>query len=420
MSLVPAERLRVLLADPVPARRGAVRAALGDAYGLAEAASAEEVLGWLDLGETGITLLDTSLPGAGIPELEARIRELHPQELVVLLVDEPSVGLCRAAMRAGAYDCLGRAQVDASQVQSLGEAAARRREERARVQRAAGANSRQAVRVHEREAAVRLCGPSTLELWRSADADERARWIECWDRAVQSAETPGERRRALDDLLDAIARRPRAADLLSAVHLHAAGSVRWKGREDGLERAREVLVEALQRLADRRGEPEAPATPSPAPRASGALAAVPAATTAPSPSSSAPPDPLRVRSGTASGPASTAAPVRASASAARVSRPGPEPSPRPGPPRMDDLPDLLWHRWCLADGGEEWTLVGEGRPLARVSVVADGCRAWIRDQDNGGRVVAASLPPVPAGLREVERRLGLQPVLTVRSASVAG
>jgi hypothetical protein len=93
---------------------------------------------------------------------------------------------------------------------------------------------------------------------------------------------------------------------------------------------------------------------------------------------------------------------------------------RPQPSRPEDVPDLLWHRWCLADGGEEWTLVGEGRPLARVSVVTDGCRAWIRDAENGGRVVAATLPPVPAGLREVERRLGLQPVLTVRSASVAG
>ena len=36
----------------------------------------------------------------------------------------------------------------------------------------------------------------------------------------------------------------------------------------------------------------------------------------------------------------------------------------PAPARVDDVPDLLWHRWCLADGGEEWTLVGGGRPLA--------------------------------------------------------
>lgn len=405
MSTPAGERLRVLVADALPARRAAVRAALGDEYGLGEAANADEVLAWLDLGETGLTLLDTSLPGAGIPELVARIRELHPQELVVLVVDEPSVGLCRAAMRAGAYDCVARSDVGASQVHSLGEAAARRREERARMQRAAGAGSRAAVRAHEREAAVRLCGPTVLDAWKAIDADERARWVEAWDRAVQAAETAGERAKALDDLLDMLGRRPRAPELLAAVHLHAAGSVRWKGREDGLERARDVLVEALQRLAERRlgGEADA-AAPAP-PRASG----LPASGASES----------RPRSAVGSG----ASPAASAPRLTSLPPVGPRPIPTPAgrlPPRPEPAPDLLWHRWCLADGGEEWTLVGEGRPLARVSVVADGCRGWIRDQENGGRVVPASLPPVPAGLREVERRLGLQPVLTVRSASVAG
>jgi DNA-binding NarL/FixJ family response regulator len=432
---LPTERLRILLADPDETRRAAVRTSLSDEFAFAEASSADEVIAWLDLGDLGITLLDVSLRGAGIPELVGRIRELHPQELVLLVVDEPSVGLCRAAMRAGAYDCLGRHEMDTAQLRALCEAAAGRREERARSLRAAVSNGRLSVRVHEREAAVRLCDASALTLWKSVEVEERGRWLDAWERAVQAVDAPGERRRALEDLVEALARQPRAAELLTAVHLHAAGAVRTKGREDALERARDVLVEALQRLVERRtsADPLEPAvapttaTPLPPMRLPETPVSTRPAARVPSAGPSAAPPGVRPPA-----PAPSATPPAAPAAQATAA---PE---RPlGPPRLsavaesgarasgaharaDEVPDLLWHHWFLADGGEEWTLVGEGRPLARVSVAVDGCRAWIRDAENGGRVVAATLPPVPAGLREVERRLGLQPVLTVRSASVAG
>lgn len=368
-----APRPRLLVADADDARRAQTRSALAEEFTLAEAVRADEVLAWLDQAAPGLTLLDHALPGAAGAELVARIRELFPDEIVLVVAPEPSIELCRAAMRAGAYDCLDRLTLRPEQVGALCEAAAERLREGARSRGAATACVRMAVRNHERDAASRLSPPAALAAWRAVDLSERVRWLELWDRALQALDTPVERLRAVDDLLEALARHGQASGLLCALHLHAAGAVRPAGREDALERAREVLVEALQRLVERGARGGARETVG-AP----ALAAAPAPAVARTPT-----------------PAAT------------------------GAPRVSDIPDLLWHRWCLADGGEEWTLVGEGRPLARVSVVADACRAYIRDAENGGRVVAALLPPVPNGLREVERRLGLPPVLTVRSASVA-
>lgn len=380
----PTPRPRLLLADADEPRRAQTRGALAEDFTLAEAVRADEVLSWLDQAAPGFTLLDHALPGAAGAELVARIRELFPDEIVLVVAPEPSIELCRAAMRAGAYDCLDRATLRPEQVGALCEAAAERVRESARTRGAATACVRVAVRTHEREAASRLCPPAALAAWRAVDLSERVRWLELWERAIQALDSPAERLRAVDDLLEALARQGQPSGLLCALHLHAASSVRPAGREDALERAREVLIEALQRLADR------------AVRGS-----------AREPSSGDAPDATTGTQARAVPPVAACPPPRAPAPVAA------------GAQRLGDIPDLLWHRWCLADGGEEWTLVGEGRPLARVSVVADACRAYIRDAENGGRVVAALLPPVPNGLREVERRLGLPPVLTVRSASVA-
>ncbi len=391
-------RPRLLIADADAARRADVRSALADDFVVAEAERADEVLAWLDQAAPGCTLLDHALPGSGGAALVGRIGELFPDEVVLLVAPDPSVELCRAAMRAGAFDCLDRTSLQPHQVRALAEAAQERFAERTGARAAAEATARAAVRLHEREAAARLCTPAATSAWRAADLGERTRWMSLWDRALTLLESPAERRRALEDVVEALGRTAEGPELLAALHLHATAVPRPGGRDDAVERARDLLVEALQLLACRLAA--APPLPRPQPVAPAPPPPPPAWTQAP--------PPLPAGSAPAPGP---------SAVAARAGAPAPGGGPAAG--RAEGIPDLLWHRWCLADGGEEWTLVGDGRPLARVSVVADACHAYIRDAENGGRVVAAELPPVPNGLREVERRLGLPPVLTVRSASVA-
>lgn len=372
--LPDAQRPRLLIADAVAPRRAEVRAALADDFTVAEAERADDVLAWLDQAEPGCTLLDHALPGAGGAALVGRIGELFPDEVVLLVAPDPSVELCRAAMRAGAYDCLDRTLLDPRQVRALAEAAQERFPGRRGGRALAEANLRAAVRLHEREAAARLCTPAALAAWRSVDLAERSRWLSLWDRALTSLEAPAERRRALEEVVDALVCTSEGPDLLAALHLHATAAARPGGRDDAVERARELLVEALQLLVGRAAE---------------------AAPTSPRTTTAATPGPV------------PEAPAPAAPSAVAADAPA------------EGAPGLQWHRWCLAGGGEEWTLVGDGRPLARVSVGGEGCRAYLRDTVDGDRVVAADLPPVPNGLREVERRLGLPPVLTVRSAHVA-
>jgi FixJ family two-component response regulator len=352
VNVLSTPRSRVLVADGDVARRRSVRDALAEDFDVAEVSGAEQTLAWLEGREPGVTLLDHGLPGAAGAEMVARLRELFPHEMVLILAPDPSLGVVRAAMRAGAYDCLDRASLLPAQLRAVCETAASRLEDASARRRAAEDRARAAVRRHEREAAGRLADASSLELWSSVEVTDRRRLVEAYGRAVEAPSGSAERAKAVSELVEALERRERPAALLGAVHLHATAASRPTGSDDAFDRARDVLVTAITRLSDAtpRRRDTAPTVLSP-----------PAAT----------------------------------------------------PPERG----LAWHRWRLGPGEEEWALLSDGVPLARVLSSGGGVRGWMRADRDGARLEAADLPAVPEALREVERRLGLPFVFDVRTAS---
>jgi DNA-binding NarL/FixJ family response regulator len=361
----------VLVADADDARRRAVRAALGGDFSLAEAPGADEAIAWLQGQEPGLTLLDHGLPGAQGAELVARLRELYPHELVLILAPEPSLGMTRAAMRAGAYDCLDRGALMPEQLRAVCESAAARLELAGRQRRAPDEHARGAVRRHEREAAGRLSTPDALSAWKSIDVAERRRWVDAYLRAVAMPEGSPEREKALAEVVEPVSRCERPGALLAALHAHAVGSPRPSATDEAVDRSREALVRAVVLVAD-------------------ALSQRVRAKDAPKPAAAA------------SAPAAAPAPAAAAAA--------------PGAPVRRLAEGLAWHRWRLGGDQEEWTLSLDGRLVARVATGAGGCRGWVRTSVDADRLEAVVLPPVPEALREIERRLGLPFVLDVRTA----
>ena len=347
-------RPRVLVADGDPARRARTRRALGDEFVLAEASNVEEALAWLEEQAPGLTLADLRLPGAAGAELVARIRELAPHELVLILAPDPSLGLCRAAMRAGAYDCLDPATLPPEELRATCDGALARLEEAARTRRLAHDLARGAVRRHEREAAARLSRPEALAAWQAVDPSTRERWLHDYLQAVEAPAGSEDRGRLLQELANEVGVEARPGEILTALHLHATAAARPSTTDDAMDRARECLVQALAKVADAKPQ-----------RATG---------------TSVPP----------------AAPVR---------------EPRPSP-----VETLAWHRWRLSETREEWTLVVAGRPLARMTPTASGCKTHLRSPPDGDLLESVDLPPLPEALREVERLLGLPYVLTVHTA----
>jgi DNA-binding NarL/FixJ family response regulator len=341
-------RTRVLVADADEARRRALCEDLGSEYAVAETSTAEETLVWLEDQAPGLTLLDHRLPGAGGAAIVARIRELFPQELVVILTPNLSPAMCRAAMRAGAYDCLERDEGLPDELRSTCDGAVARLEDAGRSRRAGDEQARAAVRRHEREAAGRLSRPESLAAWSSVDLDLRRRWAREYARAAEASSTEGDRERILGELAEEVEGLPRPGDVLTSLHVHAAGA-KGIAADDAVDRARECLVRTLALVADRRMPP----APSGGPHASNRGAAPP------------------------------------------VGR--------------------AWHRWRVGDRSEEWCLVVDGRPVARLSSVAEGSRGLVVSTD-GSRLESVSLPPIPEALREVERRLGIPYVFTVHTA----
>jgi DNA-binding NarL/FixJ family response regulator len=362
-------RPRVLVADAEEGRRRDLRAALGGDFAVAEASGADEAVAWLQGQEPGLTLLDHGLPGAAGAELVARLKELYPHELVLILAPEPSLGLTRAAMRAGAYDCLDRGALVPEQLRAVCESAAARLEEAGRQRRAVEEQARGAVRRHEREAAGRLSTADSLAAWKAIEVTERRRWVEAYLRAVAAPEGSPERDRALGEVSEPVSRCERPGVLLAALHAHAVASPRPSSSDESVDRSREALVRLLGLVAD-------------------ALALR-----------------TRAREGGRAVPAAASAPAAA---------PGAAPASPADARRASD--GLAWHRWRLGAGQEEWTLALDGRLVARVATGPSGCRGWVRTSVDADRLEAVVLPPVPDALREIERRLGLPFVLDVRTA----
>jgi DNA-binding NarL/FixJ family response regulator len=262
-------RPRVLVADGDPERRARMRRALGDEFVLAEAAAADEALVWLEDQAPGLTLADFRLPGAAGAELVARIRDLAPHELVLILAPDPSLGLCRAAMRAGAYDCLDPGSLLPEQLRASCEAALARLEEAARGRRVGEDLARGAVRRHEREAASRLAKPEAVAAWKAVDVAARERWVHDYLQAVESPAAGPDRERCIQELAFEIGAQTKPGELLIALHVHAVASARPSTTDEAMDRARDCLVAALVRVADARaaragGAPAAgPGSPRP-------------------------------------------------------------------------------------------------------------------------------------------------------------
>src|SRR5881394_1515698 len=132
-----------------------------------------------------VLVADFRLPGAAGAELVARIRDLAPHELVLILAPDPSLGLCRAAMRAGAYDCLDMGALLPEQLRASCESALARLEEATRGRRVGEDRARGAVRRHEREAAARLSKPETIAAWKAVEVAARDRWVHAYLQAVE-------------------------------------------------------------------------------------------------------------------------------------------------------------------------------------------------------------------------------------------
>ncbi len=348
-------RPRVLVVDADEARRRSLYETLADEFDVAEASTADDALGWLPGRAPGLTLLDHGLPGSGGAELVSRVRELHPNELVLILAPDPSLGVCRAAMRAGAYDCLDRHALLPAQLRGVCEAAVQRLEEAERQDRAREERVAEAVRRHEREAAARLSTPEALDAWCSVSAEERRRWADAYLHAVEAPEGSSERAKAIGEVVEGVSRRERPGALLLALHAHAVASARPASTDAAMDHARRVLVSVLARVGDDLAKRAA-----------------------------APP--------TAESPSAPAA--------SRL------------------VEGLAWHRFRLGGGVEEWDLVASGRLLARVRMDPTGCRGFARTTAAGERLSTLDLPPVPQALRDVEKRLGLPLVLDVRTAAV--
>ena len=119
-------RPRILLADPDPARRRRLRERVGEGRGTAEAAGPEDALVWLEGQAPGLTVLMAGRDPAEDCQAVARIRELFPEELVVLVTPASSPDLVRAAMRAGAFDLLSADSAEQGGLAATLDAAAQR------------------------------------------------------------------------------------------------------------------------------------------------------------------------------------------------------------------------------------------------------------------------------------------------------
>ncbi len=101
----------VLIVDDEPLIRWSVAQSLESAgYHVAEAATAGEALKFFDQGPDGISvvMLDLKLPDSSDLALLRRIHQLAPDCAIILMTAHGSPEILAEAMRAGAYNVLGK------------------------------------------------------------------------------------------------------------------------------------------------------------------------------------------------------------------------------------------------------------------------------------------------------------------------
>jgi hypothetical protein len=248
VSVPSPQRPRVLLADADAARRRRLRQRLGEERGTAEAGGPEDALVWLEGQAPGLTVLVAGADLAADCQAVARVRELFPEELVVLAAPSPTPDLSRRAMRAGAFDLLPlEAALEGDWKPTLEEAFHRLASSRTE-RRLAEDKSRDAVRRHEREAAAHVAetNPST-GAWADLEVGVRRRWLHGYLKAL-ALSNPAERAAFVRELAEQVSALPRPAEVLLSLHLHAVASASG-AQEPGIDHARTLLLDVFAQTA---------------------------------------------------------------------------------------------------------------------------------------------------------------------------
>jgi len=94
----------VYIVDDEQTIREGVTMALEDLYRVKDFADAETALSALDKDPPDLVLLDVGLPGMDGIEALRRIKELHPDVLIIMITAYEDVDTVIAAMKSGAYD----------------------------------------------------------------------------------------------------------------------------------------------------------------------------------------------------------------------------------------------------------------------------------------------------------------------------
>ena len=96
----------VLIVDDHPGFRAAAAAVVGSCPGFTvagEAASGEQAVDRVGLAGAALVLMDISMPGIGGAEAARRIRDTHPQVVIVLLSDHEPADLAVITAGCGAH-----------------------------------------------------------------------------------------------------------------------------------------------------------------------------------------------------------------------------------------------------------------------------------------------------------------------------
>ena len=215
----------------------------------ARVAELDEAFVWLESQGSGVTIIQVE-DGTALEPMLARLEELHPTEVILLVMDAPEARSYRQAMRGGAYDLLDRS-TDAKTFMQVLEAAATRHARVRAVRRRESQVAEERVRRHEREAASRMVeGVPMAGAWAELDVTVRRRWLSRYLHAAHGQD-PAARQGFLSEVAAELESRSHAGEILLSLHIHALIGDR-AARAAGAERARDLLIELLVKVLDRR------------------------------------------------------------------------------------------------------------------------------------------------------------------------